>query len=144
MTRAALASADRAARGRAAAYWRETYVAVPFDGITLEGYVDLVYRDDDGGLVVVDYKTDAVDDRPGSTRGSRTTGSRPRRTRSRSPRRRASRSCACVFVFLDPDGRDEVEFAGADLAAAVAEVRALLAAERDDPSPARRRCSSDA
>ena len=33
---------------------------MPFDGITLEGYVDLVFRDDDG-LVVVDYKTDAVD-----------------------------------------------------------------------------------
>src|SRR5205823_6362659 len=46
-------------RAQARPFWRETYVAVPLDGITLEGYVDLVYRDDDG-LVVVDYKTDAV------------------------------------------------------------------------------------
>ena len=30
------------------------------DGTVLEGFVDLVYRDDDGSLVVVDYKTDAV------------------------------------------------------------------------------------
>ena len=28
----------------------------------LEGYIDLLYRDDDG-LVIVDYKTDAVPDR---------------------------------------------------------------------------------
>jgi ATP-dependent exoDNAse (exonuclease V) beta subunit len=41
------------------AFWREVYVGVPWgdDGV-LEGYVDLLYRDDDG-LVVVDYKTDA-------------------------------------------------------------------------------------
>jgi len=26
----------------------------------LEGYVDLIYRQDDGSLVIVDYKTDAV------------------------------------------------------------------------------------
>jgi ATP-dependent exoDNAse (exonuclease V) beta subunit len=41
--------------------WREVYVGVPWgddgDGV-LEGYVDLLYRDDEG-LVVVDYKTDA-------------------------------------------------------------------------------------
>jgi ATP-dependent exoDNAse (exonuclease V) beta subunit len=58
LARAALASAlvQRAAtRPR----WREVYVGVPWggDGV-LEGYVDLLYRDDDG-LVVVDYKTDA-------------------------------------------------------------------------------------
>jgi ATP-dependent exoDNAse (exonuclease V) beta subunit len=34
-------------------------VAVPLDDeLLLEGYVDLVYREDDG-LIVVDYKTDA-------------------------------------------------------------------------------------
>ena len=39
-------------------HWREVYVAVPLDEHqTLEGYVDLLYRRDDGGLVVVDYKT---------------------------------------------------------------------------------------
>ncbi|CAN5456718.1 hypothetical protein BH18ACT1_BH18ACT1_11140 [soil metagenome] len=40
-------------------HWREVYVGVPYgvDGV-LEGYIDLLYRDDDG-LVVVDYKTDA-------------------------------------------------------------------------------------
>jgi ATP-dependent exoDNAse (exonuclease V) beta subunit len=39
-------------------HWREVYVAVPVGGgQTLEGYVDLLYRRADGGLVVVDYKT---------------------------------------------------------------------------------------
>ena len=40
-------------------YWRETYVAAPIGDVTIEGYVDLLYRRPDG-LVVVDYKTDAV------------------------------------------------------------------------------------
>ncbi len=45
---------------------------MPLEGITLEGYVDLVFRDDDG-LVVVDYKTDAVDP---ATRAERVVGYR--------------------------------------------------------------------
>lgn len=36
--------------------WRETYVATQVGGRTLEGYLDLLYRTDEG-LVVVDYKT---------------------------------------------------------------------------------------
>ncbi|MDP9334468.1 MAG: hypothetical protein M3Q30_14365, partial [Actinomycetota bacterium] len=40
-----------------------------------------------------------------------------------------------VLCFLDPSGATEVEFAGHDLDAAVAEVRALVAAARDDPAP---------
>ena len=57
LVRAALESelVAEAARG---AHWREVYVAVPLGpGQTLEGYVDLLYRRPDGGLVVVDYKT---------------------------------------------------------------------------------------
>ncbi len=42
-------------------HWRETYVGtVRDDGTALEGYIDLVYREDDGTLVIVDYKTDTV------------------------------------------------------------------------------------
>jgi ATP-dependent exoDNAse (exonuclease V) beta subunit len=40
-------------------HWREVYVGVPFGDTVLEGYVDLLYRRDDG-LVVVDHKTDRV------------------------------------------------------------------------------------
>ena len=40
-------------------YWRELYVAAPVDNVTVEGFVDLLYETP-AGLVVVDYKTDAV------------------------------------------------------------------------------------
>ncbi len=40
-------------------HWREMYVGTTISGRVLEGYVDLMYRTPDG-LVVVDYKTDAV------------------------------------------------------------------------------------
>ena len=42
-------------------HWRETYVGTELDdGTVLEGIIDLLFRDDDGTLVIVDYKTDAV------------------------------------------------------------------------------------
>ncbi|MFA9430805.1 UvrD-helicase domain-containing protein [Egicoccus sp. AB-alg2] len=56
LARAALGSAsirEAAQRPR----WRETYVATTVGDTTLEGYLDLLYRDADGGLVVVDHKT---------------------------------------------------------------------------------------
>ena len=42
---AALAQRDACGGRGATAFWRETYVAVPLEGMTLEGYVDLVYRE---------------------------------------------------------------------------------------------------
>jgi ATP-dependent exoDNAse (exonuclease V) beta subunit len=42
-------------------HWRESYVGTrQADGTVLEGIVDLIYREIDGSLVVVDYKTDAI------------------------------------------------------------------------------------
>jgi ATP-dependent helicase/nuclease subunit A len=39
--------------------WREVPVAAPIgDGRLVEGYIDLLFEDADGGLIVVDYKTD--------------------------------------------------------------------------------------
>lgn len=60
LVRSALASplVALAARSR---HWRESYVgAVVEDGTLVEGYVDLIFEDEDGALVIVDYKTDAV------------------------------------------------------------------------------------
>ena len=53
-------AAEALARGRA---WRESYVSAPVgdSGLILEGYVDLMFEDDDGSLVIVDYKTDRTD-----------------------------------------------------------------------------------
>ena len=42
-------------------HWREVYVGAPVGGSVLEGYIDLLVRDDDG-LVIIDYKTDTVRD----------------------------------------------------------------------------------
>ena len=39
-------------------HWREVYVGIPQGDRVLEGYIDLLYRADDG-LVIVDYKTDS-------------------------------------------------------------------------------------
>ena len=56
-------------------HWREQYVAtVEDDGTVLEGYIDLIFRDDDGALVIIDYKTDAI---PAGAVDSRVTYYRP-------------------------------------------------------------------
>jgi ATP-dependent helicase/nuclease subunit A len=60
LAEAALSSAvvrEAVASGR---YWRELYVAAPVGSTIVEGFVDLAYDRGDGGLVIVDYKTDAV------------------------------------------------------------------------------------
>jgi ATP-dependent exoDNAse (exonuclease V) beta subunit len=60
LVRSALDS-DLVERAAARDHWRESYVGtVQDDGTVLEGLVDLIYREDDGSLVVVDYKTDAI------------------------------------------------------------------------------------
>lgn len=41
-------------------YWREALIATPIGGGALEGFIDLLFEED-GELVVVDYKTDAID-----------------------------------------------------------------------------------
>ncbi len=114
-------------------FWRETYVAVPLDGITLEGYVDLVYRDDDG-LVVVDYKTDAVqgadlDDRLAHYRVQAAAYALAVAEATGEPVVR------CVLCLLDSDGARDVLVEGDELAAGVAQVRRLAGTERDHPSP---------
>jgi hypothetical protein len=54
-------TSDLVQRAAAREHWREQYVAtVTEDGTVLEGYVDLIFRDDDASLVIVDYKTDAI------------------------------------------------------------------------------------
>jgi ATP-dependent exoDNAse (exonuclease V) beta subunit len=141
LTRAALAC-PTIVRAAARPHWRETYVAVPFGGITLEGYVDLVFRDDDG-LVIVDYKTDSVD---AGTRAARIVQYRIQAASYALAVAEATGEpvVRAVLCFLDPAGAAEVTFAGDDLEAAMKEVRGLLEAERDDPSPRLPAVPSDA
>jgi ATP-dependent exoDNAse (exonuclease V) beta subunit len=57
LCRSALES-EQVGRACSRPHWREVYVGIPYGDGVLEGYIDLLYRDDDG-LVVVDYKTDS-------------------------------------------------------------------------------------
>ena len=124
------------ARPCAGEYWRETYVAVPVEGLTLEGYVDLVYRPadaTDGSLVVVDYKTDAITDDASlaaKLADYRIQGAAYAIAVAAATGARVDR---CVFLFLAQDGPTEVEIAGADLAAAIADVGGLIRSFRDHP-----------
>jgi ATP-dependent exoDNAse (exonuclease V) beta subunit len=62
MVRCALTSAT-VIRAGSRRHWREVSVTAPVGvGGVLEGFVDLLFEDDDG-LVVVDYKTDRIPDR---------------------------------------------------------------------------------
>ncbi len=149
LARAAIDSAV-VRRACSRSFWRETYVAIPLDcadaaepgtaergshehGITLEGYVDLVFRDDDG-LVIVDYKTDAV---AGDALEARLGHYRVQAAAYALAVSEAAgeRVVRCVLCLLRPDGAEEVVLEGDALAAGVAQVRALAEAERDDPAP---------
>ena len=41
-------------------FWREAHIAAPIGDGVLEGFIDLLFEED-GELVIVDYKTDAID-----------------------------------------------------------------------------------
>jgi ATP-dependent exoDNAse (exonuclease V) beta subunit len=101
LTRAALAS-DVVKRAAAREHWRESYVgAVQPDGTILEGFVDLIYREDDGRLVIVDYKTDAV---PAAALDSRVTYYAPQLQAYATT---LPNSGPPVLLFLNPAGAVE-------------------------------------
>ncbi len=107
-------------------HWKELFVAAPIDGTVVEGYIDLLYRADNG-LVVVDYKSDDIHDddvfqdkidryklqvAAYSLAVEQAVGEEVNR---------------CVLVFArDGQRAREVEFAGDDLAAAQQVVRRRL------------------
>ena len=84
-------------------HWRESYVGtVQDDGSVLEGYVDLVYRDDDGSLVVVDYKTDDI---PVEAVPSRTAYYGPQmRAYQKVVHAATGTAIRPLLLFLDPTG----------------------------------------
>jgi ATP-dependent helicase/nuclease subunit A len=62
IARAALAAPVVQRALAAPRYWRELAVVASVERRLVEGYIDLAFETDDGRLVVVDYKTDAVVD----------------------------------------------------------------------------------
>ena len=105
-------------------YWREVFVAVPVGERVLEGFIDLLYEDADGELVVVDYKTDGVRNEADADEAVgryRLQAAAYALAVSRSLARPVSR---CVFVFANPTRWFERELE--DLADARLEVESLL------------------
>ena len=87
-------------------HWREIYVCVPDGESLLEGYVDLLYRTDEG-LVVVDYKTAASSDDANLDERMelyRLQGEAYRKCVSEATAEPVAR---VVFLFLTPDGPRE-------------------------------------
>ena len=120
LARAALGT-DVARQAAASEHWRELFVAAPFGERLVEGYVDLVYRGPDG-LVVVDWKTDAV-------AGDDGIDAKLARYRLQGAAYAAALEAVTgehvarmMFVFLDRAGAVEVELP--DLRSAVEEAKA--------------------
>ena len=127
MVRAALGSASvrEAVDHR---HWRELYVAAPVGRVTVEGFIDLLYETPEG-LVVVDYKTDAVAsdaDVTAAVARHRLQGAAYAVVLEESLGRPVR---ACRFVFLSGGVVRERDLD--DLPAAMAEVRRLLEAGGD-------------
>lgn len=102
LVESALAS-DIVKRAADREHWRETYVAtVQADGAVLEGFVDLIYREDDGSLAIVDYKTDAL---PASAIASRVAYYKPQMDAYGECLRAASSrpTTSCTLLFLHPE-----------------------------------------
>ncbi|ACQ79827.1 UvrD/REP helicase [Beutenbergia cavernae DSM 12333] len=89
-------------------HWAETFVAtLEPDGRVLEGVVDLLVRDADGAVTIVDYKTDAV---PEAALGVRTEFYAPQlRAYARALRDAGADVRRAVLLFLAPDGAVERE-----------------------------------
>ena len=113
-----------ALQAAASEHWRELFVAAPFGGRLLEGYIDLVYRSPEG-LVIVDWKTDSV-------RGDDDIDDKLARYRLQGAAYTAAleavtgeRVARMMFVFLTSAGAEERELP--DLRAAVADAETAAA-----------------
>jgi ATP-dependent helicase/nuclease subunit A len=61
---------ETAAVGRAVSsghYYREVFVSAPAGERSIEGFIDLLFEEE-GGFVIVDYKTDAIDEEPSESK----------------------------------------------------------------------------
>ncbi len=103
-------------------YWRETYVGTVIGDRVLEGVIDLLYRDHNG-LVIVDYKTDAV---PVAALDTRVDYYRPQMAAYAAAIEAATGDAVarCVLLFLSPTGTQHRDVQ--DLTAATAQVRAFV------------------
>ncbi len=109
-------------------HWREVYVCTPVGGRLLEGYIDLLYRGNDG-LVVVDHKTAATSDAAaldGRAAAYRNQGASYALAVAEATGEAVVR---VTFLFLTPAGAFERDMP--DLDEAVAHVRELVASGQE-------------
>lgn len=126
LARAGLAT-ETARAAAAAPHWRELWVAAPVGGRLVEGYIDLLYRDQAGRLVVVDWKTDRIegnDDAAALLDRYRLQGAGYAAAVEAVTGEPVARM---VFEFLRPEGAVEADLP--NLPAAIEEVRRLVAEE---------------
>jgi ATP-dependent exoDNAse (exonuclease V) beta subunit len=113
-------------------HWRELYVCTPVGGRLLEGYIDLLYRGNEG-LVVVDHKTAAIFDvaaLDGRVAAYRNQGASYALAVAGATGEPVVR---VTFLFLTPVGAFERHLE--DLEGAVAHVRDLVASGHEVLSP---------
>jgi ATP-dependent helicase/nuclease subunit A len=105
-------------------HWRESYAATVIGDTVLEGVLDLLFRDDDG-LVIVDYKTDAV---PFSASSARVGFYRPQLAAYAAAIEAAvgETVARCALLFLSPTGAQAWEVP--EIPAAVTAIRASVPA----------------
>lgn len=104
-------------------YWRELYAAVEIDGVLLDGFIDLLYELPNGNLVVVDYKTDALqagEAVEAAVDRYRLQAASYALILQESLGRQVER---CILLFLHPNDEREIP----DLPAAITEVKTTLA-----------------
>ena len=106
VTQLARAALDSPAVRHAASrpHWRETYVGTMVGDRVLEGFIDLLYRDN--GLVIIDYKTDAV---PATALDQRVAFYRPQMAAYATALHAATNEpvTRCILIFLSPYGATE-------------------------------------
>ena len=135
LARAGLAT--EAARAAAAGpHRRELWVSAPVGGRLVEGYIDLLYRDQAGRLVVVDWKTDHIE-------GEADAAALLDRYRLQGAGYAAAVAAVTgepvarmVFGFLRPEGAIEADLP--NLPAAIEEVRRLVVLDTEVGSSVRR------
>ena len=115
LARAALGSAT-IQHAASRPHWRETYVGTVIGDRLLEGFIDLIYRDD--GLVIIDYKTDTV---PAAALDQRVAFYRPQLAAYATALQAATQEpvTRCILLFLSPGGAVERTVEGIKEAAAL-------------------------
>ena len=122
LTRRAVHSPTIQAAAQHGRYWRELYAAVEIEGTLLDGFIDLLYEDEQGSLTVLDYKTDAL--QPGEATDAAVERYRLQAAAYALIVQEAlgKEVAQGILYFLEPDEARQVP----DLKGAMAEVRSLL------------------